>query len=130
MVNLKIGDSFINIGNAGTQNTASGALTNTCANVYAFSPDEFLVSHCSRGHAGRAGIPFGPARLAPKHALLILPTSLVVNLVASAGGTCNASSVSAASLAPGMVAWGTTIHALPTLRCHMASRKRRFRGQP
>ena len=44
--NLNVGDSVINISNAGTQN-AGGALTNICANVYAFSPDEQLIACCS-----------------------------------------------------------------------------------
>ena len=44
--NLNVGDSVINISNAGTQNSG-GALTNICANVYAFSPDEQLISCCS-----------------------------------------------------------------------------------
>jgi hypothetical protein len=39
--------------------------------------------------------------------------SAVIKLVATSGTTCNASSVSAANLASGMVAWGTTFHALP-----------------
>jgi len=36
--NLNIGDSVINITNAGTTNTAAGALTNICVNVYTFAP--------------------------------------------------------------------------------------------
>jgi hypothetical protein len=37
-----------------------------------------------------------------------------VKLIATAGTTCNASNVPVANLAAGMVAWGTTLHALPT----------------
>src|SRR5713101_1283946 len=45
--NLNIGDSVINITNAGTANTAAGALSNICVNVYTFSPDEQLISCCA-----------------------------------------------------------------------------------
>src|SRR5262245_3977465 len=45
--NLNIGDSVINITNAGTANTAAGALSNLCANVYTFSPDEQLIACCT-----------------------------------------------------------------------------------
>ncbi len=44
-----------------------------------------------------------------------VPTSVVVKLLASSQATCNASTVTPASLAlaPGLAAWGTTIHAAP-----------------
>jgi hypothetical protein len=112
--NLNVGDSVINITNAGTQN-AGGALTNICANVYAFSPDEQLFSCCA--------CPVTPNALVSLSAVADLisntltparPTSIVVKMIATTGGACNASGVTAANLAAGMVAWGTTIHALPT----------------
>jgi hypothetical protein len=47
----------------------------------------------------------------------IIPSALVIKVVATAGGTaCTASSaatVNTAVLQPGLEAWGTTIHALP-----------------
>jgi hypothetical protein len=43
------------------------------------------------------------------------PTSITIKLLASTpvGGTCNASSPTAANLVRGMRAWGTTLHAMP-----------------
>ena len=44
-----------------------------------------------------------------------VPTSIVVKVIATAAtGTCNAATVTAAALAPGLRVWGTTIHAAPT----------------
>ena len=44
--NLSVGDSVINITNGGTQGGTDPS-GNICVNVYAFSPDEQLVSCCS-----------------------------------------------------------------------------------
>ena len=113
--NLNIGDSVINITNAGTQNTAAGALTNICANVYTFSPDEQLISCCSCVVTPNALVSLSANSdlvsntLTPAH-----PTSIVVKLVATAGTACNAANVPVANLAAGMRAWGTTLHAAPT----------------
>ena len=104
--NLNIGDSVINITNAGT----SGG--NICANVYTFSPDEQLISCCSCVVTPNALVSLSANSdlvsntLTPAH-----PTSIVVKLIASTGA-CNPSAV--AALAPGMRAWGTTLHAAPT----------------
>jgi hypothetical protein len=113
--NLNVGDSVINITNAGTQNTAGGGLTNICANVYTFSPDEQLISCCSCVVTPNALVSLSANAdlvsntLTPAH-----PTSIVVKLVATAGTACNASNVPVESLAAGMLAWGTKLHALPT----------------
>src|SRR5690242_8978063 len=111
--NLNIGDSVINITNAGTQNTAAGALTNICANVYTFSPDEQLISCCSCVVTPNALISLSANSdlvsntLTPAH-----PTSIVVKLLATTGAACNAAAPGA--LAGGLRAWGTTLHAAPT----------------
>ena len=106
--------SVINITNAGTQNTAGGALTNLCVNVYAFSPDEQLVSCCTCTVTPNALVSLDVKRDLTTNTLTpgIVP-SAVIKMVATSGTTCNAASVSAANLATGMVAWGTTFHALP-----------------
>lgn len=113
--NLNVGDSVINISNAGTQNTAGGALTNICANVYTFSPDEQLVSCCSCTVTPNALVSLSAVSDLISNTLTpARPNSIVVKLVATAGTACNASNVPVANLAAGMVAWGTTLHALPT----------------
>jgi len=112
--NLNIGDSVINITNAGTTNTG-GALTNICANVYAFSPDEQLISCCSCTVTPNALVSLSAVSDLISNTLTpARPNSIVVKMLATAGTSCNASNVPAANLASGMVAWGTTIHALPT----------------
>ena len=112
--NLNIGDSVINITNAGTTNVA-GALTNICANVYTFSPDEQLISCCSCTVTPNALVSLSANSdlvsntLTPAH-----PTSIVVKIAYTAGTACNASNVPVANLAAGGRAWGTTLHAAPT----------------
>src|SRR5271166_5089134 len=114
--NLNIGDSVINVTNTGTNGTAGafGAISgDICVNVYTFDPAEELVSCCScdvtpnalQSLSVRGSLTSNP--LTPA-----IPTSVVIKLVASAGGGCNPSAVT--TLVPGMRAWGTTIHALPT----------------
>jgi hypothetical protein len=113
--NLNIGDSVINITNAGTQNTANAALTNICANVYTFSPDEQLISCCACVVTPNALVSLSANSdlvsntLTPAH-----PTSIVVKVVATAGTACNAANVPVGALAAGLRAWGTTLHAAPT----------------
>jgi len=112
--NLNIGDSVINITNAGTTNIA-GALTNICANVYTFSPDEQLISCCSCTVTPNALVSLSANSdlvsntLTPAH-----PTSIVVKIAYTAGTACNAANVPVANLAAGGRAWGTTLHAAPT----------------
>jgi hypothetical protein len=112
--NLSIGDSVINITNAGTQNTA-GALTNICANVYTFSPDEQLVSCCSCTITPNALVSLSARSDLISNTLTPgVPTAIVVKVVATSGTACNASNVPPANLAAGLRAWGTSLHALPT----------------
>lgn len=121
--NLAIGDSFIDLTNTGASSTL-GLPTqdgNLCVNVYAFSPDEQLISCCSC-----LVTPNGLASLSARSDLIsntltpAVPTGLVVKLLASTGTgttttTCNASTVGAGTnmLASGLSAWGTSLHALP-----------------
>ena len=112
--NLNVGDSVINISNAGTQNSG-GALTNICANVYAFSPDEQLISCCSCTVTPNALVSLSAVSDLISNTLTpARPNSIMVKMIATTGaGGCNASNVPVANLAAGMVAWGTTIHAVP-----------------
>lgn len=125
--NLNIGDSVINITNTGANGASLygpgvGAVGNICANVYAFSPDEQLISCCSC-----LVTPDGLVSLSVVNDLInntltgVKPTSVVVKLIstlAGAGGSgtsCfqSAPSVTSGTLVPGLAAWGTTLHTGP-----------------
>lgn len=127
--NLNLGDSVVNITNTGARGAAnqsgtSASLTGSiCANVYAFSADEQLVSCCSCPVT-----PNGLVSLSVRNDLTsntltpAVPTSVVVKLVATVpvGGSCNNSAATvganngAATLSNGLAAWGTTLHASTT----------------
>jgi hypothetical protein len=113
---LDVGDSVVNITNAGTLN-GFDPVGRICANVYVFDPNEEMVSCCSCMIT-----PNGLNSLSVRNDLISntltpgVPTSVVIKLVASTpiGPTCDASSPTAANLVRGMRAWGTNLHALPT----------------
>jgi len=108
--NLDRGDSRINITNTGLNGAPLNGpgfgttVGNLCVNVYTFSPDEQLVSCCSC-----LVTPNGLASLSVVDDLLsktltgVIPTSVAVKLVASLPEN--------RTLAGGLAAWGTTIHA-------------------
>ena len=103
---LNRGDSVINITNAGTQDTSTGAVTNICANVYAFTADEQMFACCSCTVTPDALVSLSVRRdMFPNVLILGLPISLVVKVVASTG-TCNASRVLAENLAEGVAGLG------------------------
>ena len=127
--NLTAGDSVINITNTGANGAAingpgfGGAAGNICVNVYAFSPDEQLISCCSC-----LITPNGLVSLSVNQDLVsntltgVRPNSIVVKLVnttagvaPAAGTSCTNSAALAGGAAfpiqPGMLAWGTTVHA-------------------
>ena len=124
--NLNIGDSVINITNTGARGAALPAGTTAsitgaiCVNVYAFSPDEQMISCCSCPVT-----PNGLRSLSVRNDLTnntltpAVPTSVVVKLLASVpvGGSCSNSASSAgttaAPLTSGLLAFGTTIHTGP-----------------
>ena len=90
-------------------------MANICANVYTFSPDEQLISCCSCIVTPNALVSLSARNDLISNTLTpAVPNSIVVKLIATTGVSCNASTPTAASLASGLVAWGTTIHALPT----------------
>jgi len=125
--NLTAGDSVVNITNTGANGnnlfgpgfgTPAG---NICINVYAFSPDEQLVSCCSC-----LVTPNGLVHLTANDDLVsntltgIRPNSIVVKLVSTGAGkdftgaSCaNSAALAGADsfpLAGGALAWGTTLH--------------------
>jgi hypothetical protein len=120
--NLAVGDSVINITNTGALGAGLGSGTTAsvtgsiCANVYVYTPDEGVVSCCSCPVT-----PNGLVSLSAKTDLIsnpltpATPTSIVIKLVATApaGGSCNNSALLAGTpiLVPGLVAWGTKLHA-------------------
>ncbi|MDX2153755.1 MAG: hypothetical protein SFV54_23630 [Bryobacteraceae bacterium] len=111
--NLAVGESFINITNAGSVNGFEPA-GNICANVYVFDADQQLVACCTcpltPNHLKTLGV---RADLTSNTLTPGVPASATIALLATTG-TCNAATVTADRLVAGMRAWGTTIHALPT----------------
>jgi hypothetical protein len=116
--NLNVGDSVVNITNTGILNGADPA-GRICVNVYTFDPNEELIACCAC-----LVTPNGLKSLSAQNDLINntltpgKPVSIVIKLLATTpdpnSGTCDASSPTAAKLAPGLRAWGTTLHALPT----------------
>jgi hypothetical protein len=124
--NLNFGESYVDIGNAGTNGDPllgpglGAASGNLCVNVYAFDPSEELIACCSclvtPGQTVSVGV---NANLTSKTLTGVLPTSVTVKLLSTlAGGdgtgtACNNSAASVGTLANGMTAFRTTLHAAP-----------------
>ena len=118
--NLNLGDSVVNITNSGARGAglAAGTSASTtgaiCANVYAFSPDEQMISCCSCPVT-----PNGLVSLSARQDLIsntltpAVPTSIVIKLYATVpiGGLCSGSAAAPGAPAFGMLAYGTTVHA-------------------
>lgn len=124
--NPAAGESYINIVNTGANGAPllgpgfGGAAGNICVNVYAFSPDEQLISCCSCLITPNGVVNLGVNRsLTIKTLTGVVPSSVVVKLLstlAGPGGTgssCSnsAATVTTATIVGGMAAWGTTLHA-------------------
>jgi hypothetical protein len=102
--NLAAGDSVFNITNTGATNA------NICVNVYTFSPDEQLVACCSCVVTPNALVSLSARNDLISNTLTpAVPGSIVVKLLSTAGGACNAATPGA--IVPGLAAWGSTIHA-------------------
>lgn len=120
--NLTVGDSVVNLTNTGARGAGLGFGTSAsvtgaiCVNVYVYDPSEEIVSCCSCPVT-----PNGLVSLSAKNDLINNPltrgnpTSIVIKLLATVpvGGSCNNSALLAGTPtpAPGMAAWGTTLHA-------------------
>jgi hypothetical protein len=126
--NTTFGESYVNITNSGANGAPllgpgfGGAVGNICVNVYAFSPDEQMISCCSCLVTPNGLVNLGVNRdLTSKTLTGVIPTSVVVKILATlagAGGTgtsCtnSAATVTTAAIVPGMLAWGTTNHQTP-----------------
>ena len=117
--NLNIGDSVVNITNTGARGGV-GLQSGTTANIGgSICADEQMISCCSCPVT-----PNGLVSLSAKSDLIsntltpAVPTSIVIKILATVpvGGSCtnSAAAVGAATLAPGLASWGTTLHAGPT----------------
>src|ERR1700681_60463 len=113
LANLNIGDSYVNLTNAGTLSGFDPA-GRICVNVYTFDPAEELISCCAC-----PATPDSLNSLSARNDLISntltpgVPTSIAVKLLPSLplpGFTCNAASPNAANLVRGMRAWATTLH--------------------
>jgi hypothetical protein len=120
--NLNVGESVINITNSGARGAGLAAGTSAsvtgaiCVNVYAFSPDEQMVSCCSCPVTPNGLVSLGAVRDLISNTLTpAVPTSIVVKLLATVpvGGSCATSAQSPGAATSGMLAWGTTLHASP-----------------
>ena len=120
VANLNLGDSVVNITNggangaglaAGTSAATTGAI---CVNVYAFSPDEQMISCCSCPVTPNGLVSLSARRDLVNNTLTpAVPTAIVVKLLASTpvGNSCSGSAAAPGALESGMLAWGTTVHA-------------------
>lgn len=113
VANLSAGDSVVNISNTGQSAGVNGS-GNLCANLYVISPDEQVIACCSCPVT-----PNGLVSLSAKNDLAFrtltpaVPGAFSVLILGSANtGTCSGSNPG--SLAPGLVAWGSTLHSLPS----------------
>jgi hypothetical protein len=109
--NLIAGDSVVNITNTGASN---GAM---CVHVYAYTPDEQMASCCSC-YVTINGLNSLSVRqdLASNPLTPVIPTALVIKLLATSDGGGGAASCNPGQpgpQVPGLLAWGSTLHALP-----------------
>jgi hypothetical protein len=121
--NLNLGESYIDITNTGANGAALlgpgiGVQTgNICVNVYAFDASEELVSCCSCLVTPDQTVNLGVvADLTSKTLTGVVPTSVTVKLLSTLAGTScsnSAATATAASIVPGLAAWGTTLHPTP-----------------
>ena len=129
--NLNMADSVVNITNTGASATAVLANQNPaqnningsiCINIYTFAADEQEVACCSC-----LVTPNALWSASVKTALLnstltpSFPNEVVIKLLSTipltgAGGTqtCNPAAPTNASLTSGLLAWGTSVHGVPT----------------
>ena len=134
--NLSVGDSVINISNSGANGaslqsgTVAGIVGSICVNVYAFTPDEQMVSCCSCPVTPNGLVSLSvKSDLASNTLTPAVPTAMVIKLVATAvqgtpgvtagpnAANCNNSAATvgqpAAALANGLSAWASTLHVTP-----------------
>ncbi|MGA8541630.1 MAG: hypothetical protein WB566_19160 [Terriglobales bacterium] len=112
---LKNGDSSLVLSNSGASSLGPGT-GNLCVNTYVFDTREEMNECCActvtpdgfRSFSAKTDLTSNPLTG-------IAPTNIIIKLVATAetAGPCDPASVTAAQLAPGMTAWGTTLTPAP-----------------
>jgi len=118
-VNLANGDSIINITNTGSTDPSSGDADNICVNVYTYDVSEEIVSCCSCLLTPNALVSLSvQGDLISNTLSPSTPTAVVIKMVATDAGrsalaSCNPGNITQGSLASGLRAWGTTLHAVP-----------------
>ena len=124
--NLNIADALVNITNTGANGASLtgpgfGPVGNICVNVYAFSPDEQLVSCCSCLITPNGLVSLSVYDSLRSNTLTgVTPNSMVIKLIATGAGaaftgtSCTGSAAAAGTagfpIVVGMAAWGTTAH--------------------
>lgn len=120
VANLNLGDSVINITNSGARGAGLAAGTTAattgamCVNVYAFSPDEQMISCCSCPVTPNGLVSLSARRDLVNNTLTpAVPTAIVVKLYSTipVSGSCTGSAANPGEPTIGMLAWGTTVHA-------------------
>jgi len=114
--NLNIGDSVVNFSNTGTV-AGTDPAGNVCANVYAFDAEENMIACCACPVTPNALVSLSARGDLISNTLTPgVPTSIVIKVLATlkGAGACNAASPTSPTLAPGLRAWGTTLHANST----------------
>jgi hypothetical protein len=119
--NLTIGDSFVDVSNSGAAMTAPNHGTavsgngTICVNAYVFDFEEEFVACCACPVTPNGLQSYSVKNDLISNPLFIrsTPTSVVIKLIATryAGGCNPVTAPAAANLVPGMLAWGTTLHA-------------------
>jgi len=118
--------SVINISNSGANGASlfgpgTGAAGNICVSVYAFSPDEQLISCCSCLVTPNGLQSLSVTRDLTSNTLTgVAPSAVVIKLLATLAGTggsgtdCSMAAAAPGTPVPGLLAWGTTTHAAPS----------------
>lgn len=118
VANLNLGDSVINITSGGARGAGLAAGTTAattgamCVNVYAFSPDEQMISCCSCPVTPNGLVSLSARRDLVNNTLTpAVPTANRGEALCDDAGSCSGSAANPGEPTIGMLAWGTTVHA-------------------